>query len=873
METLEGRIEQVEIADEMRQSFLDYAMSVIVDRALPDVRDGLKPVHRRVLFGMHDSGMQPNRPYRKCARIVGDVMGNFHPHGDQAIYDALVRMAQDFSIRYLLVDGHGNFGSVDGDSAAAMRYTECRLSRIATEMLRDIEAETVDWKPNYDESREEPQVLPSRFPNLLVNGSSGIAVGMATNIPPHNLRETIGACVALIENPALSSLDLMKHMKGPDFPTGGMIMGSSGIREAYETGRGKVIVRARAHSEPIKQGKTAIIVTELPYQVNKAQLIEKMAELVREKTISEISDLRDESDRSGMRIVIELKREAVPKIVLNKLYKHTAMQSTFGVNMLALAEGVPKTLSLRDMLRHYIAHQRDVIVRRTKFELDKAKKRAHILEGLLIAVNNIDEVIRIIRSSEDTEAAKLGLIERFTLSEEQAQAIVDLRLRNLTALERHKLEEEHRDLMERIAYLENLLANESLIYDVIREELLEIQQMYGDDRRTEIVPSEDEIDIEDMIAVEEMVISITASGYVKRLPVSTYRTQNRGGIGVMGMDLKEGDYIEHLFITTTHHFLLFITSRGKIYRQKVHELPLGSRQSKGRHVANLLPLAPAEKIKAVIATKDYSDAKYLVFATKKGIVKKTRFLDYATSLKADGIIAINLEDDDELVAVAHTNGHDDLILVSSEGKAIRFHEYDVRPTGRNTMGVTGMRLTEGHSVLGMAVAEDDADIFCVTCGGFGKRTPVSSYPTHKRGGQGVLTIKDSPDRGDLVGIAAVRNNHELVLISQDGTVIRLMVESVRTTGRNTMGVRVMHLRGADKVSSVARLVGSNGGTKIGGERVESDVDADSAADDLDSAADDLDLADLDNIAGDETGDADTADDLDELPDDAQAGDD
>lgn len=811
METLEGRIEQIEIAEEMRASYLDYAMSVIVGRALPDVRDGLKPVHRRVLFGMHDSGMQPNRPYRKCARIVGDVMGNFHPHGDQAIYDALVRMAQDFSIRYPLVDGHGNFGSVDGDAAAAMRYTECRLARIATEMLRDIDAETVDWTPNYDESRDEPKVLPSRFPNLLVNGSSGIAVGMATNVPPHNLREAIAATVALIEDPSLSSVDLMRYLKGPDFPTGGLIMGNAGIREAYETGRGRVVVRARAHTEPLKQGKTAIIVTEIPYQVNKAQLIEKIAELVREKKISEISDLRDESDRSGMRVVIELKREAIPKVVLNKLFKHTAMQSTFGVNMLALADGVPRTLSLRDMLRHYIAHQKEVIVRRTRFELDKARKRAHILEGLLVAISNLDEVIRLIRSSEDTEAAKKGLTDRFGLSDEQAQAIVDLRLRNLTALERHKIEEEHADLLERIAYLEGLLASETLIYEVIKEELLEIQQMYGDDRRTEILPSEDEIDIEDMIAVEEMVISITASGYVKRLPVSTYRTQNRGGVGVMGMELKEGDYIEHLFITTTHHFLLFMTSRGKIYRQKVHELPLGSRQSKGRHVANLLPLAQGEKIKAVIATKDYTDAKYLVFATQRGIVKKTRFLDYATTLKADGIIAINLEEDDELVAVRHTSGHDDLILVSSEGKAIRFHEYDVRPTGRNTMGVQGMRMPEGHVLIGMAVAEDDADIFCVTSGGYGKRTPTSSYPTQKRGGQGVITIKDSPDRGDLVGVTSVRNNHELMLISQEGTVIRVPVDSVRTTGRNTMGVRVMNLRGADKVSSMARLVAASGG--------------------------------------------------------------
>ena len=613
LETLHGRIDQIEIAEEMRSSYLDYAMSVIVGRALPDVRDGLKPVHRRVLFGMHDSGMQPNRPHRKCARIVGDVMGNFHPHGDQAIYDTLVRMAQDFSIRYMLVDGHGNFGSVDGDSAAAMRYTECRLSKIAVEMLRDIEADTVDWVPNYDESREEPTVLPSRFPNLLVNGSSGIAVGMATNIPPHNLAEAVDATIALIDDPNLDCAGLMRYVKGPDFPTGGIIMGMAGIREAYETGRGRVIVRARAHSEPLKQGKAAIIVTELPYQVNKAQLIEKIADLVRDKKISEISDLRDESDRSGMRVVIELKREAIPKVVLNKLFKHTAMQSTFGVNTLALVDGVPRTLTLRDLLRHYIAHQKDVIVRRTRYELDKARKRAHILEGLLIAISNLDEVIRIVRSSEDAEAARIGLMERFKLSEEQAQAIVDLRLRNLTALERHKIEEEHRDLMERIAYLESILASEALVLGIIKEELLEIRNMYTDPRRTEIAPSENEIDIEDMIAVEEMVISLTKSGYVKRLPVSTYRIQNRGGIGVMGMDLKDGDYIEHLFITTTHHFILFFTSRGKVYRLKVHELPLGSRQSKGRAIVNLLPLAQDEEVKAVIATKDFTDARFLVF--------------------------------------------------------------------------------------------------------------------------------------------------------------------------------------------------------------------------------------------------------------------
>jgi DNA gyrase subunit A len=806
LETLQGKIEQVEIGDEMRSSYLDYAMSVIVGRALPDVRDGLKPVHRRVLYGMHDAGMQPNRPYRKCARIVGDVMGKFHPHGDSAIYDTLVRLAQDFSTRYPLVDGHGNFGSVDGDSAAAMRYTECRLSKVATEVLRDIEAETVDWMPNYDESTEEPRVLPCRFPQLLVNGSSGIAVGMATNIPPHNMREAIDATIALIDDPTLDSAGLMRWIKGPDFPTGGTIMGLSGIKEAYETGRGRCVVRAKAHSEPLRQGKAAIIVTELPYQVNKAAMIEKMAELVREKKLSEISDLRDESDRSGMRIVIELKREAIPKVVLNKLYKHTAMQSTFGIINIALVDGVPRTLSLREMLRHYVAHQKDVIIRRTRHELEKARRRAHILEGLLIAISNLDEIIRIIRSSEDTEAAKMRLMERFKLSEEQSQAIVDLRLRNLTALERHKIEEEHRDLLERIEYLEGVLASEAKVYEIIKEELLEIKQMYGDDRRTDIAPSEDEIDIEDMIAVEEMVIAITKSGYIKRMPVSAYRTQNRGGVGVTGMDLKDGDYIEHLFITSTHHYILFITSRGKMYRLKVHELPLGSRQSKGRAIVNLLPLAQDEEVKAVIATKDFTDAEYLVFATRKGLIKKTAFRAYNTQLKTLGIIAIDVNDDDELVAVRHTNGDDYLMLISSEGKAIRFHEGDVRPTGRNTMGVTGMRLPKGHRVIGMVTARDDADLFCVTYNGFGKRTAISSYPTHKRGGLGVITIKDAPERGDLVAVASVRDNHEIMLISQDGTVIRIPVAGIRPMGRNTMGVRVMNLRGEDRVSSMARLV-------------------------------------------------------------------
>src|SRR5680860_1139921 len=631
LETLHGKIEQVEIAEEMSSSYMDYAMSVIVGRALPDVRDGLKPVHRRVLYGMHDSGMQPNRPYRKCARIVGDVMGKYHPHGDVAIYDTLVRMAQDFSFRSPLVDGHGNFGSVDGDSAAAMRYTECRLTRIATEMLREIDADTVDWVPNYDESTEEPVVLPARFPNLLVNGASGIAVGMTTNIPPHNLGETIDAVQALIDNPDVGTEELMKHMPGPDFPTGGLIMGMKGIKDAYETGRGRVLVRAKVHSEPLKQGKTALVVSEIPYQVNK-------------------------------------------------------------------------------------------------------------------------------------------------------------------------------DRLERIAHLEEILEDEARVFQIIKEELAEIKAMYADERRTELAPSEDELDIEDLIAVEEMAISLTKSGYVKRLPVTTYRTQRRGGIGVMGMDLKDGDYIEHLFITTTHHYLLFVTSRGLIYRLKVHELPLGSRQSKGKALINLLPMQSGETVRAVIATKDYTDAEYLAFGTRNGLVKKTSFKEYDTHIKTFGIIAVKLTDGDELVGVRHTRGDDDLIMVSSEGKAIRFHESDVRPTGRDTQGVRGMDLPEGHRIVGMATAQDDADLFCVTGGGFGKRTAISSYRTQKRGGLGVITIKDSPDRGDLVAVATVRDNHELMMVSHEGTVIRIPVESIRSTGRSTMGVRVMNLRSGDRVASMARVV-------------------------------------------------------------------
>jgi len=795
----------------MRSSYLDYAMSVIVGRALPDVRDGLKPVHRRVLYAMQQLGLAYNKPYKKSARIVGDVIGKYHPHGDAAVYDTMVRLVQDFSMRYPLIDGQGNFGSVDGDSAAAYRYTEARLSKLAMEMLRDIDEDTVDFIPNFDESTEEPAVLPARFPNLLVNGSSGIAVGMATNIPPHNLGETIDACVAMIDNPDIAVSDLMEHLPGPDFPTGGIIMGRGGIRDAYATGRGLVKVRAKAHSEPIKGKRDAIIITELPYQVNKASLIEKIAELVREHKIAEISDLRDESDRSGMRVVIELKRETILKVVLNKLYKHTAMQTTFGINNLALVDGVPRTMSLREMLRCYIAHQREVIVRRTRYELDKAQQRAHILEGLLTALKNLDAVVKLIRGSKDAEEARTGLIKKFDLSPIQAQAILDLRLQKLTGLERNKIKEEHKDLMERIAWLKGILADETEVYRLIKEELLEVKRMYSDDRRTQIAPGEDEFDIEDLIAEEDMVISITHTGYIKSLPLNTYRKQRRGGVGVIGMDVKEEDFLEHLFITTTHHYLLFFTSVGKVYRLKVHEIPLGSRTSKGRAVVNLLPLRSGERIKAVVATKDYKDAKYLVMATRKGLVKKTEFEAYNTVLKADGIIAIKVRDDDELIAVRHSNGDDDILLVSESGQAIRFNEKGVRPMGRATSGVKGMNLGKGDKVLSMNVARDDADLFVVTRGGYGKRTHISDYPRHGRGGKGVRTIKYTEAKGALVAARVVRDNHELVLISADGTVIRIPVKDISCMGRSTQGVRVMNLRKGDRVSAVARVVASQSG--------------------------------------------------------------
>jgi DNA gyrase subunit A len=803
-----GRIESRELEQEMRSSYLDYAMSVIVGRALPDVRDGLKPVHRRVLYGMHEAGMQPNRPYKKSARVVGDVMGSYHPHGDQAIYDTLVRMAQPFSLRYPLVDGQGNFGSLDDDPAAAMRYTECRLTRLATEMLRDIDMDTVDFAPNYDESRREPVVLPSRFPNLLVNGSAGIAVGMATNMPPHNLAETIDAVVALIDRPAASVDDLMRHVKGPDFPTGGIVLGRGGIRDAYRTGRGRIVMRARAHVEELRGGKSAIIVTELPYGVKKGGdtgVIGKIADLVRDKVITEVSDLQDYSDKTGMRIQIELKREAVPQVALNKLFKHTALQTTFGYNAVALTDGVPRTLSLLELVRHYLEYQREVVTRRSQYELRQAEKRAHVLQGYLTALDNLDEVIALIRGSADTDEARTGLQERFDLSEIQAQAILDLRLARLTGLARKEVEDEYADLQERIAELRTILGDPGRIDGVIREELLEVKEIYGrgDDRRTEIVSAENELELEDMIAEEDMVIAITKSGYIKRLPVTTYREQRRGGIGVMGMDLKDEDYIEHLFVASTHDFILFFTTVGKVYRLKVHELPLGSRQSKGRAIVNLLPFRQDEYVRAVIATRDYKEAKYLVFATRKGVVKKTEFEAYNTPLKADGIIALGMREDDELIGVRLSTGDDDVLMVSRGGQAIRFNESDVRSMGRPASGVQGMRLRGDDEVIEVDIAKDEADLLVVTENGWGKRTRVADYPRKGRGTMGVKTAQLVEGKGRLAGARIVREGQQVMLISNGGTVIRIPVDGIKRSGRATQGVIVMRLREGEQVSSLA----------------------------------------------------------------------
>jgi DNA gyrase subunit A len=813
LQTLEGKIEPIQLEDEMRSSFIDYAMSVIVDRALPDVRDGLKPSQRRILVAMNDLGLAPNKQHRKCAKIAGDTSGNYHPHGESVIYPTLVRMAQDFNMRYPLVDGQGNFGSVEGDSPAAMRYTEARFSRIAVEMLRDIDANTVDWVPNYDETRREPTVLPSRVPNLMVNGSSGIAVGMATNIPPHNLGEVVDAIATLIDNPDASADNLMAHITGPDFPTGGVILGTAGIKEAYRTGRGRIRVRAKAHTEQIKGNRTAIIVTELPYQVNRAALIENIVDLVKAKKISEISDLRNESDRSGMRLVIELKRDAIAMVVLNKLYKHTQMQTTFGVINIALVGGVPRTLTLPEMLKAYIAFQKEVVIRRTKFELDKAETRAHILEGLLVALDNLDQIITIIRRAADVDSARTALMDTFELTQPQAQAILDLRLQKLTSLERDKVKEEHLGLLARIKELRQLLGDEDAIYGVIKDELRELKRLYNDDRRTEIVPDEGDLDIEDLIAEQQMVITVTKTGYVKRLPTATYRQQKRGGVGIAGMDLKEEDEVEHLFITSTHHFLLFFTSVGKVYRLKVHELPEAGRNARGKHLSNLLPLRQDERVCAVINTRnfDVAEGKFLMFCTRKGIVKKTLFGSYNTPLKSDGIIAINIAAADELIAVRNTSGDDDMLMVSRLGQGIRFHESGVRPTGRNTSGVRGMRLRKGDELISMDIARDDSDLFLVTDNGYGKRTPILDWRVQGRGGQGVIAIRLTDRKGYLVGVRMVRDNHEIMLQSRDGVVIRMAASDISRQGRTATGVRVMNMREGDVVSAIARMVVSESG--------------------------------------------------------------
>ncbi|MCM3635632.1 MULTISPECIES: DNA gyrase subunit A [Paenibacillus] len=792
-----------DIGTEMRDSFMDYAMSIIVSRALPDVRDGLKPVHRRILYAMSDLGMSPDKPYKKSARIVGEVIGKYHPHGDSAVYESMVRMAQDFSMRYTLVDGHGNFGSVDGDMAAAMRYTEARLSKMAMELLRDINKETIDFIDNYDGEEREPVVLPSRFPNLLVNGVTGIAVGMATNIPPHNLTEVIEGAQALIRNPELTSLELMDYITGPDFPTAGFILGRAGIKQAYLTGRGSVTMRSRCEIED-ENGKARIIVTEIPYQVIKARLIEKIAELVREKKLEGITDLRDESDRNGMRIVIELRRDVNPNVVLNNLYKQTQLQTNFGVNMLALVNGEPKTLNLHDMLYHYLQHQIEVIRRRTEFELKKAEARAHILEGLRIALDHLDEVITLIRSSQTADEAREGLIERFSLTHEQAQAILDMRLQRLTGLERDKIEAEYEELMRKIAEYRAILADEQLVLDIIYEELEEIKQRFGDERRTEITASDEEILDEDLIPREEVLISITHSGYVKRLPVTTYRSQKRGGRGVVGMDTKENDFVEHLFVTNSHHYLLIFTNKGKVYRLKAYEVPELGRTARGTPIINLIQIEQGETINAVIPVESFNDEQYLFFATKHGIVKKTPLSDYINIRKV-GLIAISLREEDDLIDVRLTDGTQEIILGTSHGMSIRFSEKDVRSMGRSATGVKGIQLVNDDTLIGMDVVVEGREVLVVTANGYGKRTPGEEYRPQNRGGIGIKTIHRTEERGLVVALKVVDDNEDLMIMTASGTLIRMGMEDIKSMKRDTMGVKLINTREDDFVSTVTRV--------------------------------------------------------------------
>ncbi len=802
-----GSLQISEFGREMKQSFIEYSMSVITARALPDVRDGLKPVHRRILYAMNESGIFPNRPHKKSAWTVGEVIGKYHPHGDSAVYDTMVRLAQWFSMRTPLIDGHGNFGNIDGDSAAAMRYTESRLAKPAMELLRDLQKDTVDWGPNYDESLAEPKVLPARFPNLLVNGSSGIAVGMATNIPPHNLSEVIEATCMLIDNPDATCEELMTVLPGPDFPTGALIMGTSGIRQAYETGRGSITVRAKAHVESTKTGRSRLVFTEIPYQVNKGTLQEKIAQLVNEKRIEGISDMRDESTQKGIRLVIELKKGVIPQVVLNNLYKYTSLQNTFGVNNLALVNGVPKCLSLREILSHYIDHQVDVVTRRTRFDLKKAQARAHILEGYLMALDHIDEVISIIRSSQTDAEASSRLIERFGFSPEQTTAILEMKLRRLTGLERDKIEDELAGLRRAIAYYEDLLANEHKILGVIKEEMREISKKFGDKRRTEITRAERDLDVEDLIADEDMVVTITHTGYVKRIPVATYRSQKRGGKGVSGVNLKEDDVIAEMFIASTHEYVLFFSNKGKVYRLKVHELPVGSRQARGTAIVNLLPFEEGEKIASVISCREFPGNEYLMFATANGMVKKTVMSAYDRS-RRDGIIAINLKNGDRLLDVRRVREGDKVIMATTSGKAIVFAEDQVRATGRDTSGVRGITMKDGAEVLGMEISNGTGDLFVITERGYGKRTPVADYPEQNRGGQGVYTIQMTDHKGSLAAMKTVGPQHELFIITEGATVIRVKTEDVSQTGRATQGVKMMSVIDGDRVTAVARMTSS-----------------------------------------------------------------
>ena len=806
LENTTGKILPVYIEEEMQKSYIDYAMSVIIQRALPDVRDGLKPVHRRILYAMQEAGMASNKPYKKSARIVGEVLGKYHPHGDYSVYEAIVRLAQDFSTRYLMVDGHGNFGSVDGDSAAAMRYTEVRMAKIAEMMLEDIEKETVDFVPNYDESLKEPSVLPSKVPALLINGSAGIAVGMATNIPPHNLAEVINGLVMLIDNPDAEIPQLMTAIKGPDFPTGAMILGTEGIRSAYNTGRGVVKIRAKAEIEPMQKGKHRIVVSEIPYQVNKARLIESIAQLVKDGVIEGITDLRDESDRRGMRIVIELKSDVVPDVILNQLYKHTQLQSSFGIIMLALVKGQPRILNLKQILEYYLEHQKEVVTRRTRYELGKAQDRAHILEGLKIALDNLDEVIHTIRNSATADIAKTSLMEKFSLSQRQAQAILDMRLQRLTGLERKKIDDEYIDVMETIDWLESVLADESKVMNIIKEDLLEMKKKFGDARRTEISMDTSDMDIEDLIAEEDIVVTISHQGYIKRQTLDNFRNQKRGGVGKTGGSGKKADdCAEHLFLSTTHHNILFFTNKGKVYRQKGYEIPEAGRTAKGTAIINVLPIEQGEKITAVIPVKEFKDDHFMFMATNKGTVKKTNLLDFDSARKS-GLIAINLDDNEDLIGVEMTDGNSEIVIATKNGIAIRFDEQDVRPMGRTAHGVRGISLNFGEEVVAMdSVANENYEVLTATELGMGKRTAVGEYRKQTRGGKGVINMKITEKTGAVVGMRVINPEQEIMMITAGGIIIRIDVDQISQYSRNTQGVKLMTLNDDDKVVSLAAI--------------------------------------------------------------------